>query len=439
MSNNTQQALVFYTVSLESTAENVTDFGELLNFASYMKVTSPVVIITAILLVFIFSPTIIIGNSVVLISIYRFKRLRTPSNYLVLSLATSDLGIGMFMPVGMYLELCGSKFISARMCLLNYGVLITLCCVSVLLMVAIAVDRFTSLARPLRYNNLITHTAVERYIGVFWIFSIVVGLSPFCYYSFNEAIVEAYDGHCSFGNLVARPIQLFMFCAVYGPSACILVICYGYIYMVARGHAKAILEVRHSLHYAHSSSTPRYGIALAITTGMFLTLWLPFQVCMLVDVFMGTSILSHWVVIYLALPILSNSAFNPWIYGYRNAELRFAVHKVIEDILTLLGHNYRSQQLNEQPAPSIAATFGDEHASYRKEECIDWKQDLLLVPIAKPESSGLISESDTKMQDRAPRMKGSRSMVETFAIHNGGDFWIITDKNLGRMNGASVV
>lgn len=112
----------------------------------------------------------------------RFKRLRTPSNYLVMSLATSDLGIGMFMPVGMYLELGGTEnFTSTHVCLLSYGVAITLCCVSVLVMVAIAVDRFTSLARPLRYANLITHSAVERYIAVFWAYSSLVGFTPLGY------------------------------------------------------------------------------------------------------------------------------------------------------------------------------------------------------------------------------------------------------------------
>lgn len=99
-----------------------------------------------------------------------------------MSLATSDLGVGMFMPVGMYLELGGaSNFTGARLCLASYGVAISLCCVSVLVMVAIAVDRFTSLARPLRYANLITHTAVERYIAVFWAYASLVGFTPLGY------------------------------------------------------------------------------------------------------------------------------------------------------------------------------------------------------------------------------------------------------------------
>lgn len=95
-------------------------------------------------------------------------------------------------------------------------------------------------------------------------------------------------GDCSFGDLVAKPVQLFMFCAVYGPSALVLLVCYGYIYLVARGHARAIRsEVRHSHSLQHSPTAgggaaaagpPRYGLALAITAGLFLGLWLPFQV-----------------------------------------------------------------------------------------------------------------------------------------------------------------
>lgn len=82
-----------------------------------------------------------------------------------------------------------------------------------------------------------------------------------------------------------------MFCAVYGPSAIILIVCYGYIYLVARGHARAILEVRHSLN--GNTGAPRYGLALAITTGLFLALWVPFQVshCYFINVILKLSTL----------------------------------------------------------------------------------------------------------------------------------------------------
>lgn len=466
--NHTHEALVFNDGNVEPSDNNISNVVDIVT-RTIPRLSSPLAVTIAVLLVFLFSPMILIGNSLVLVAMFRFKRLRTPSNYLVMSLSTSDLGIGMFMPVGMYLELGGAiNFTSARVCLLSYGVAITLCCVSVLVMVAIAVDRFTSLARPLRYPNLITHSAVERYIIVFWAYSSLVGFTPFFYSVFNDghagghAVNFSTEG-CSFGVLVARPVQLFMFCAVYGPSALILVVCYGYIYFVARGHARAISEVRHSLHHAHSHShghghsagPPRYGLALAITTGLFLALWLPFQTCMLMDVFLGTSILSAWVAVYLALPILASSAFNPWVYGYRNAELRSAVRRVVDDLLTALGFTYRSTNQNSDPiAPSAAATAGD-HASFInhvQRECYSWKPtgDFLLVPIARAESSGILSEPDTPKvfrdnpkilitTDRPRILRGSRSMVESFALCKGSDLILIKGTGCGMTHGASVV
>lgn len=154
------------------------------------------------------------------------------------------------------------------------------------------------------------------------------------------------------------------------------------------------------------------------------------QICMLLDVFTDSKILTQWIVIYLALPIVSSSAFNPWIYGYRNGELRLAVQKVVDDVLTLLGFNYRSHPITDAHVvpPSIAATAGDagslinhhpncNHLYHQHNplaldlvECVPQKQtpikreyyswnpddEYLLVPMAKPESSGFLSLDDEK-------------------------------------------
>ncbi|XP_060536264.1 adenosine receptor A2b-like isoform X2 [Cylas formicarius] len=418
---------------------------------SVARLTSPFVVTVVVLLVFLLSPMILIGNSLLLIAMYRFKRLRTPSNYLVMSLASSDLGVGMFMPIGFYLELNGATSVHGlQMCLFNYAVVISLCCVSVLVMVAIAVDRFTSLARPLRYNNLITHSAVERYIVIFWVYSSLVGFSPL-FYTVTLGSKQS-NADCSFGELVEKPVQLFMFCAVYGPSSIVLLVCYGYIYFVARGHARAIRsEVRQQQHhYSNPVGTPRYGLALAITSGLFVVLWAPFQICMLMDVFYETNILTTFTSIYLALPILCSSAFNPWIYGYRNAELRAAVRRVVDDFLTTLGFTYRSHQISDrdQIAPSVAATAG-EPATFinhvqRDGLCIKSEGDFLLVPMARPESSGMLSSMESQkmfygssrflLTTDTPKimLKGSRSMVESLAMIRGSDVLVVkgNDRNV---------
>ncbi|CAG9858120.1 unnamed protein product [Phyllotreta striolata] len=458
--NHSQLVQSFYTTNqADFASDNITD-NDVNITRTYSRLTSPLAVTVAVLLVFLFSPMILIGNSLFLVAMYRFKRLRTPSNYLFISLATSDLGIGMFMPVGMYLELGGVQTLtSVRVCLFSYGVAISLCSVSVLVMVAIAVDRFTSLARPLRYNNLITHSAVERYIVVFWAYSSLVGFTPLGYSVLNHA--DQYTEICSFGVLVAKPIQLFMFCAVYGPSALVLLVCYGYVYIVARGHARAIRsETRQSTRISTAplggAGPPRYGLALAITTGMFLVLWLPFQVCMLTDVFLGTNILTAWISVYLALPILASSAFNPWVYGYRNSELRRAVRRVVDDMLALLGFAHRSRRRSsDQAAPSAAATAGDagsfiNHVQRERSErkavaaAAASAGDFLLVPMARPESSGVASDCESQrivlMADAPVRvLKGSRSMVESIAVSRGSDVVVVAGRERGMRHGVSVL
>ncbi|XP_075223886.1 adenosine receptor A2b-like [Lycorma delicatula] len=300
---------------------------------------APVAVAGAVLIVFILSPMILCGNSLILTAMYRYKRLRTPSNYLIASLASSDLGVGLILPFGMYLELTADNTTFSSLCFLPYCLAISLCSASVIVMSAIAVDRFTSLAQPLRYNNLITHASVERYITFFWLYAGLVGFSPLLYF---QCVIERNSSSpqpksCSFSSLIDRRVQLFLFCMVYGPSAIILLGCYFYIYIVARYHARAIYTVEVSLRQQQDSGHTRYGQTLAITVGLFIFLWVPFQVCMLMDVFKGTTLLSDWTGVYLALPIFASSAVNPWVYGYRNSEVRGAVRRVLEELLGKIG------------------------------------------------------------------------------------------------------
>lgn len=176
---------------------------------------------------------------------------------------------------------------------------------------------------------------------------------------------------------------------------------------------------------------------------------------MLMDVFVGTNILTAWAAVYLALPILASSAINPWVYGYRNAELRAAVRKVIDDLLTALGFTYRSHHQNSDPiAPSGVVTAGDPASfiHHVQRDCFSTKPcaEFLLVPIAKPESSGVFSETDTpRIYKENPRivitsdppktLRVSRSMVESFAIAKGHDVVIIKNGECGMKHGASVV
>ncbi|XP_015591245.1 uncharacterized protein LOC107265878 [Cephus cinctus] len=299
---------------------------------------SPVSVVLAVSIVFILSPVTVSENSIILAAFYRYKRLRTASNCLLASLAISDFGVGVFMPFGMHLELSGLPENGvSTLCIAPYCIVIALCSVSVLVTVAIAVDRLTSLAQPLRYKNIITHSSVEKYIAVFWIYAIAVGLSPLIYAQIM-GITQPHSGSCRFGAAVSPPVRVFLVVAVWAPSALVLLGCYMYVYLVARAHARAIYTVELSFrHQTQTLTLPRYGQTLAVTVGAFLILWLPFQTCMLLDIFCGTNILSEWAVVWLGLPILAHSGANPWIYAFHHGEMRVAAGKIAEDLVALFG------------------------------------------------------------------------------------------------------
>lgn len=175
---------------------------------------------------------------------------------------------------------------------------------------------------------------------------------------------------------------------------------------------------------------------------------------MLMDIFLSTKTLSSWSEVYLALPILSNSAFNPWIYAYRNAELRAAVRRIIDDFLAVLGFTSRSHRASDPAVHSMAATAGD-HASFinhvqRERHGCKTNPDFLLVPIAKPESSGLLSETDTvnkshkegskALAANAPRiLKGSKSMIESFVTYKESQVFVMQGVSCDISHGASMV
>ncbi|XP_059478065.1 adenosine receptor A2b-like [Neocloeon triangulifer] len=316
-----------------------------------VSLQSPLFVSIAIFLVSLFAPLIIGGNALLLGALYRFKRLRTPSNYLVVALSTADVGIGMLLPAHLYLELSRNTPRTLNLCLAPYCVAIALGSASLCSKAAIAADRFTSLAQPLRYNNLVTHTSVKRYVIMIWTYSLSVGFSPLVWQGLHGSVVVSY---CSFTRVNQR-VQIFILSTVFAPCTLIILMCYCYIYVVARYHARAIFTVELSLRRpstvpqintptntaipaATCNQSSRYGQTLALTVGLFLLLWVPFASTMAWDVANDTRLLDQeWLSAGLSLPVFVSSALNPWVYGYHNAEVRVSVHRVWEELLAKFG------------------------------------------------------------------------------------------------------
>lgn len=101
------------------------------------------------------------------------RQLHTPTNLLLLSLAVSDLFVGLLlMPVEIiYIEACW--FLGDVLCTLYYVVDYVVTSASVASMVLISIDRYVAVCYPFYYSTKVTNRRVKRIVFLCWLCSIL--------------------------------------------------------------------------------------------------------------------------------------------------------------------------------------------------------------------------------------------------------------------------
>ncbi|KAM3876353.1 trace amine-associated receptor 1-like [Diretmus argenteus] len=111
-------------------------------------------------------------NLLVIISISHFRQLHTPTNVLLVSLAVSDLLVGLLViPLRIY-SLQSCWFLGNLVCALFYFVTFIVMSASVGSMVLISVDRYVAICNPLRYSSMMTTSRVKICVCLCWICSV---------------------------------------------------------------------------------------------------------------------------------------------------------------------------------------------------------------------------------------------------------------------------
>ncbi|KAK9956874.1 hypothetical protein ABG768_014581 [Culter alburnus] len=252
------------------------------------------------------------GNLLVIISVSHFKQLHTPANILILSLAVSDLLVGVFV-MPLYLSgLIESCWISGPvMCSFLKFADFQATSVSVHTVTLIAVDRFLALSYPFFYSEKISPTVICIATLFNWLFSL---LYNFTLLFINGNFTVVCPGECVyFVDEVSSLIDLLV---VFLMPCTLIIILYTHVFVIAKKHATAIraLQVHNSTskNRVSDKSERKAAILLGILVFVFLLCLLPYYICSLVvsynaDVFLVRDV----AVIFFFL----NSTINPIIYA----------------------------------------------------------------------------------------------------------------------------
>ncbi|KAF7231425.1 trace amine-associated receptor 1-like [Nothobranchius furzeri] len=270
------------------------------------------------------------GNLLVIISVFYFKQLHTPTNSLILSLAVADLLVGILVfPFSMAFSLSSCMYHDSLFCKVRNSFVILLSSCSILHLCCISIDRYYAVCQPLTYKSKISHRVVVIMITVSWGVSELIGIVMVIPRS-NENCGDTCD-------IVANAVgPLFSY---YLPLV-IIPCMYLKIFLVARKQACSI-QTRMKGGATVSKMERKSTKTLAIVLGGFLLCWTPFFLCFsFIPLTHNPAPLP--VLETLNWLALSNSMLNPFIYAFFYSWFRSAFKIIIS------GKIFQSEETQSQ-------------------------------------------------------------------------------------------
>ena len=255
-------------------------------------------------------------NIVTIYAIYKTSTMPKTLKTLLLSLACSDVAVGLFsQPLYTFFLInwlrlhnpgCNTKQMRTISITLFSGA-------SFLGVVAVSVDRFLAVYFHLRYQEVVTHRRVVIVVIGIWVKSTFVSLIILW-------------GLLSTRDLINTIIEAF--------SLIITFVVYIRIYITVRRHKNHIhsMQIRDE---AQSEELKNLIVLIKSTVGIFyvylvfLICYLPHLICMAVIRTYGSSIVLKKLLLYSLTLMYLNSSLNPIIYCWKMRHIRHAIMDIL--------------------------------------------------------------------------------------------------------------
>lgn len=318
----------------------------------------------------------VLSNAFVLTTIFLTRKLHTPANYLIGSLATTDLLVSILvMPISIAYTTTGTWSFGQILCDIWLSSDVTCCTASILHLCVIALDRYWAITDALEYSKRRTAGHAATMIAIVWAISICISIPPLFW---RQAKAHEEMSDCLV-NTSQISYTIYSTCGAFYIPSVLLIILYSRIYVAARNRilnppslygkrfttahliagsaGSSLCSLNPNFHEGQShSGSPlffnhvkikladsvlerkRISAArerkatktLGIILGAFIICWLPFFVASLVLPLCRDSCWIHPALFdfFTWLGYL-NSLINPIIYTVFNEEFRQAFQKIV--------------------------------------------------------------------------------------------------------------
>ncbi|KAG8316304.1 5-hydroxytryptamine receptor 1 isoform X2 [Homalodisca vitripennis] len=210
--------------------------------------SSPYTPFKALIIGFVLSCVIlvtIIGNILVCVAVCLVRKLRRPCNYLLVSLAVSDLCVAILvMPMALLYEILGRWNFGPIVCDVWVSFDVLSCTASILNLCMISVDRYYAITKPLEYGVKRTPRRMIACVSMVWLGAACISLPPLL------ILGNRYEGgeHClvcqDFGYQIYATLLSF-----YIPLAVMIFV----YYKIFRAARKIVLEERRAQSHLETS------------------------------------------------------------------------------------------------------------------------------------------------------------------------------------------
>ena len=269
--------------------------------------------------------TTIMMNIVTIHALRKTSSLPKPLKTLLLSLAVSDLGVGL-LSQPLYIvdmaQILRGNYNEALSIVLHNVFSVFLYLSSFCTLTALSADRFVAIQMPLRYQELVTHKRVVIVVIAIWLFSAsFAGLSA----------VFAHEQNISF--LIFFTIGSVCFVATTWFSF--------KVYLIARRHS---IQIQFQTQQVSQNDDMPVNIArLRKSAQSTICIYLAFWVCYLPNLFITcyshfadphrSNILIKVLGVFSVTLVFLNSSLNPIIYCWKMRHIRRTIMEILRSIV----------------------------------------------------------------------------------------------------------